>query len=71
MFCFEPQTGEDPCIYRDKRGNFHIVFHDFSSFNGGHTFAANMSGPWTYASGPAYNKTVLWTNGTITTVCMA
>jgi hypothetical protein len=57
-------SGEDPVPFRDSDGFYHILFHDFSGFNGGHAFATSWGGPWTYASAPAYNLSITWVNGT-------
>jgi hypothetical protein len=58
-------TGEDPCVVVNS-GGVHVIFHDFAPTNGGHFFAKSASGPWTYASMPAYGKAVQWVNGSTT-----
>jgi hypothetical protein len=57
--------GEDPFPYVDSRGGVHMLFHDFSSTSGGHVFAESWTGPWHYTGQPAYNLSVLWSNGTV------
>lgn len=58
------QAGEDPWPWVDGRGNVHILFHDFTSFVGGHAYARSWGGPWSYTGVPAYNLSVAWVNGT-------
>ena len=62
----------DPFIWRDSRGAFHSVFHcrnwyaGSPSDAGGHAFSADGL-HWTLAAEPAWNTTVLHTDGTNTT----
>lgn len=56
-------SGEDPYLWVDKRGNFHMLFHSFATM-GGHTFAREYAGPWTLSDVPPYNATISWSNGT-------
>ncbi len=56
-------SGEDPYLWVDKRGNFHMLFHAFATM-GGHTFAREYSGPWTLSDVPPYNVSIQWNNGT-------
>lgn len=57
--------GEDPTPFVDARGNAHILFHDFSSVNGGHAFATAWEGPWSYTAVPAYNRSVPLVDGSV------
>jgi hypothetical protein len=58
------QPGEDPWPWVDARGHAHLLFHDFTSFVGGHAYARSWAGPWQYTGAPAYNLSVTWANGT-------
>ena len=51
-----PNPNEDPFLWRDKRGHYHMLLHSLER-NGGfgdgpkvgrHAFARNFSGPWTF-----------------------
>jgi hypothetical protein len=65
---------EDPFLWRDKRGHWHFLMHnmiDIEEFSGrkyprvgGHAFARNWEGPWTYSSTLVYNTSVEFTDGT-------
>ncbi|KUL90946.1 hypothetical protein ZTR_00828 [Talaromyces verruculosus] len=68
---------EDPFIWRDKRGNFHMLVHDlysgeYGQFDSGpnvgkHGYARNWDGEWTYnAETVAYSTYVEFTDGTAT-----
>lgn len=59
-------TGEDPYLWVDKRGFFHILFHEFKT-TGGHAFAREFAGPWTLSDVVPYNCTITWSNGTTIT----
>ncbi len=63
---------EDPFIWRDKRGNWHILCHwmiDISERGekyprvGGHMFSTNLTEGWTFKLREAYNTTVHFTDG--------
>ena len=56
-----PDVQEDPGIFRDARGNFHILTHDFADPTGGHAFSADGLN-WTFA-GQAYGRTMQLANG--------
>ena len=60
-------TGEDPYLWVDARGNFHILFHAFAGM-GGHAFATDLAGPWTLGDVVPYNSSIAWVNGTVTEV---
>merc|ERR1712146_838459 len=51
---------EDPFIFRDGRGNFHMLTHYFATA-GGHAFSRDGLS-WTFA-GSAYDKTISLRNG--------
>ena len=59
-------SGEDPVLWVDKRGNFHMLYHSFATM-GGHTFARELAGPWTSSATPPYNVSIAWSNGTTIT----
>jgi hypothetical protein len=59
-------SGEDPFLWVDKRGNFHMLFHAFATM-GGHIFARNLAGPWSLGATAPYNATIAWANGTVIT----
>ena len=59
-------SGEDPYVWVDPRGHFHMLFHSFAA-TGGHAFARALAGPWTLGDVAAYNKTIAWSNGTTIT----
>ncbi|KAI1457910.1 hypothetical protein F4805DRAFT_426914 [Annulohypoxylon moriforme] len=63
---------EDPFLWRDKRGNWHIICHwmiDIAERGekyprvGGHLFSRSLSGNWTFKLQAAYNTTVHFTDG--------
>jgi hypothetical protein len=72
--------GEDPSIFVDKRGHVHCVYHrapfNETGKDGGHAFSLTGRDPWfcvdgrgghgrcTADSPPAYNTTIIYTNGT-------
>jgi len=50
----KPFNEEDPCIWRDRRGNFHALFH----FSRGHAWSSDGIN-WTWGGGkPAWTTTV-------------
>jgi hypothetical protein len=66
-------TGEDPFIWTDSAGNYHILFHNFnSSAVGSHAFSPAGGGLKTWyfdaAAPPAYTLSVPWVNGSTTSV---
>lgn len=63
---------EDPFLWRDKRGNWHILCHwmiDIAERHekyprvGGHLFSRSLTGNWTFKLQAAYNTTVYFTDG--------
>jgi len=59
-------SGEDPYLWVDRRGNFHILFHAFATM-GGHAFSRALAGSWTLSDTVPYNCTISWSNGTTIT----
>lgn len=69
---------EDPHVWRDARGNWHLLMHSLEpggGFNGGpkigrHAFArASPSAAWTFNNATlAYNTTVPFTDGSVVTM---
>ncbi len=64
---------EDPFIWRDKRGNYHLLLHSLEAdggFGSGpkvgrHAFAPGYEGPWTFNSATlAYSTLVQYDDGT-------
>ena len=53
---------EDPGIFRDRNGNFHILTHDFGQPTGGHAFSKDGLS-WTFA-GNAYGTKMEYDDGT-------
>lgn len=53
---------EDPFLYRDVRGNFHSLFHEYSAYSGYHAFSRDGLA-WTHAALPAFNTTLNFTDG--------
>jgi len=63
------RQGEDPFIFRDKRGNFHLLFHDMqdgypvqTSWSGSHGFSRDGL-HWTWTPSPAYTSIVEYETG--------
>lgn len=63
---------EDPFLWRDKRGNWHILCHwmiDIAERGekyprvGGHLFSRSLTGDWTFKLQAVYNTTVEFTDG--------
>jgi hypothetical protein len=54
---FSNQT-EDPGLFRDARGNFHMLGHWFHNGMGGHAFSKDGL-EWTFA-GAAYGSELKW-----------
>ena len=52
---------EDPGIFRDERGNFHMLTHDFAQPTGGHAFSTDGLN-WTFA-GNAYGMNMALDDG--------
>lgn len=71
-----PNDAEDPFVWRDKRGNFHMLMHSLDSADNGvgsgpkvgrHGYARNWDGEWTYNNETlAYSTYVEFTDGTAT-----
>ncbi|KAH9235803.1 hypothetical protein K456DRAFT_1832126 [Colletotrichum gloeosporioides 23] len=66
------ERSEDPFLWRDKRGHWHILVHHMIDIAegrkgprvGAHAFARKREGPWTYNNNTlAYNTTVEFTDG--------
>ena len=65
---------EDPFLWRDKRGHFHMLTHsleDGGGFGGPmvgrHAYARRFEGRWTFGNRTlAFNTSVQWTDGTST-----
>jgi hypothetical protein len=64
---------EDPFLWRDKRGNYHMLLHSLEAGGGfgdgpkvgRHAFAENFEGPWTFNNETlAFNTHVEFTDGT-------
>ncbi|KAF2179713.1 hypothetical protein K469DRAFT_798024 [Zopfia rhizophila CBS 207.26] len=69
---YSDHWSEDPFLWRDKRGNWHILVHwmiDIAERNqkfprvGGHLFARELTGNWTFKLQEVYNTTVEFTDG--------
>jgi len=61
---------EDPYVWEDTDGTFHILFNDkweSSTGVGGHAYSEDGL-HWTFANTKAYTTTVKWTNGTSSTM---
>lgn len=67
------EDNEDPFIWRDKRGNYHMLLHSLEpdgGFGDGpkvgrHAYARSWEGPWTWNNNTlAYNTSVDYTDGT-------
>jgi hypothetical protein len=56
-----PDINEDPGLFVDARGNFHIVSHYWEDGPGGHAFSADGLS-WTFA-GQAYGFGINYTDG--------
>lgn len=56
-----PDFNEDPGLFRDSRGNFHIISHYWTDGPGGHAFSADGL-QWTFA-GQAYGHDIAYANG--------
>ncbi|GME28287.1 hypothetical protein GTA08_BOTSDO01148 [Neofusicoccum parvum] len=71
----QPWT-EDPFLWRDKRGHWHILVHYMIDIEerdekgpnvGAHLYSRNLEGPWTFNTETlAYNTTVHFDDGTTT-----
>lgn len=69
-----PVRFEDPFLWQDKRGNYHMLVHAQTDGNGGrpgvkqtgrHAYARDYHGPWTYGNTTlAYDALVNFTDGT-------
>jgi len=56
-------SNEDPFVWRDTNGHFHMLTHYFAG-GGGHAFSADGVN-WKFG-GVGYNQTVVWDDGTTT-----
>eukprot|EP01046_Picozoa_sp_COSAG06_P026725 COSAG06_NODE_2316_length_7094_cov_4.313796_1_plen_476_part_10 len=56
-----PNLTEDPGLFRDARGNFHILSHWFRNTKGGHAFSRDGLN-WHFA-GDAYDSSLEWDDG--------
>jgi len=57
--------GEDPYIYKDKRNNFHIVYHDMEgSDRGGHAFSQDGK-KWYNGNVPCYTGEIKFEDGSV------
>ena len=61
-----PDVMEDPGIFRDERGNFHIVSHYWKNGPGGHGVSKDGLS-WTFV-GQAYGYDIAWANGSTSTL---
>ena len=66
---------EDPFLWRDKRGHFHMLMHSLEAGGGfgdgpkvgRHAYARHIDSKWTFGNRTlAFNTTVQWTDGTHT-----
>lgn len=63
------QNCEDSVLYRDVRGDFHMLFHYYglgasdNGDHGGHAHASATSDDWQFTLGHAYNLSVSFDNG--------
>merc|ERR1712070_880212 len=60
------QWSEDPFIWQDERGHWHILFHGAGSPQhpvGGHAFSRHLAGPWTLSATAPYSQTVQFADG--------
>ncbi|PSN74035.1 hypothetical protein BS50DRAFT_605708 [Corynespora cassiicola Philippines] len=72
---YSDHWSEDPFLWRDKRGNWHILVHwmvDIAERGekfprvGGHLFSRELTGNWTWKLQEVYNTTVHFTDGSRT-----
>lgn len=61
---FEQTNVEDPFMWRDVRGHFHMLHHWQSGnrnryANGGHSFSRDGAS-WTFSNATAYTKNITW-----------
>jgi Glycosyl hydrolases family 43 len=71
-----PSNAEDPFVWRDKRGHFHMLVHSLDSADSGvgsgprvgrHAYARSWGGQWTYNNQTlAYSTHVTFTDGMAT-----
>ncbi|KAF4986331.1 hypothetical protein FDECE_16005 [Fusarium decemcellulare] len=66
-------SNEDPFVWKDKRGNWHMLLHSLEEGGGfgdgpnvgRHAFARNWEGPWTFVHQTlAYDTTIQYNDGT-------
>lgn len=70
---YSDHWSEDPFLWRDKRGHWHLLVHWMIDITergekfprvGGHLFARELTGNWTFKLQEVYNTTVAFTDGT-------
>eukprot|EP00035_Acanthoeca_spectabilis_P016186 m.327240 g.327240 ORF g.327240 m.327240 type:complete len:272 (-) comp16491_c0_seq6:70-885(-) len=59
---------EDPWVWEDARGNFHMLAHGHWDENGYLAFAEHPEGPWHFRHTPTYTNTLTLTNGSKVTL---
>ncbi|QDS71890.1 hypothetical protein FKW77_010196 [Venturia effusa] len=74
---FSPTWAEDPFLYRDFRGHFHVLAHWMIDLSlspsrkyprvGAHMFSRNLKGPWIFKPeyGPAFTSEVAFEDGSV------
>eukprot|EP00039_Didymoeca_costata_P021212 m.343793 g.343793 ORF g.343793 m.343793 type:complete len:489 (-) comp23315_c0_seq1:108-1574(-) len=55
---------EDPVVWEDSRGNYHLISHGHWDENGYLAFAQHPEGPWYFRHKPTYTNVLTLTNGT-------
>lgn len=61
------QWSEDPFIWQDERGHWHILLHGSPQGGdgvGGHAFSRSVNGPWTLSMVAPYTQTVMFADST-------
>eukprot|EP01049_Picozoa_sp_SAG25_P016108 SAG25_NODE_3547_length_1045_cov_1.523256_1_plen_149_part_00 len=61
-----PDYNEDPGLFMDSRGSFHIISHYWKGGPGGHAFSADGR-QWSFA-GRGFGKEITYTNGSTVTI---
>src|SRR3954462_2236672 len=70
---YSDHWSEDPFLWRDKRGHWHLLVHWMIDITergekfprvGGHLFARELTGNWTFKLQEVYNTTVTFIDGT-------
>lgn len=74
---FAPTWAEDPFLYQDFRGNFHVLAHWMIDLSlvpsrkyprvGAHMFSRKLEGPWSFRQeyGPAFTSEVVFEDGSV------